>query len=377
MFYFQNSYSQTGNWLLNGTNVTTTTNNDAGIGTTGPDGKTEIFIGCSPKNGLVITKEEDCPLPYTNVPGGLNAEGVTQDPGSSETTFIVPFNYNVGSTLPMILSTTGYTSPIPNNPLIWVRTKDIHYFTGTLYSSTRFVVMPDGKVGLNVYNPRATLDVRNMSPNHNYPAAIFGVNEYSTASGSAGNKQYKTRHVQIVPKCNENGYNQITKVDDLGIFFTNGKGIDGANQTLANGGSGLVIAPWAASNNSNVGGIRIDADGNVDIHGKTKATQLNVEAKWWSDFVFEPDYKPMTLPELEVFIKANKHLPNIPSEKEMIDSGINVADMQALQLQKIEELTLYIIAQQKQIEEQKLQLDMQQKQLEILIKQLGVVLPNK
>ncbi|NUM32876.1 MAG: hypothetical protein HUU47_11215, partial [Bacteroidetes bacterium] len=103
----------------------------------------------------------------------------------------------------------------------------------------------------------------------------------------------------------------------------------------------------------------------------------NVEAKWWSDFVFEPDYKPMTLPELEVFIKANKHLPNIPSEKEMIDSGINVADMQALQLQKIEELTLYIIAQQKQIEEQKLQLDMQQKQLEILIKQLGVVLPNK
>lgn len=373
MFCYQNSYAQTGNW--NGsTTVTTTTPNDVGIGTTGPDGKTEIFIGCSPKNGLVITKEEDCPLPYIDVPGGLNAEVVTPGSGSSEATFVVPFSFSVGSTLPMSLVGTSYTSPIANNPLIWVRTKDLQPLGGPLYSSTRFVVMPDGKAGFNVYNPRATLDVRNMNAGHNLPAAIFGVNEYSTASGPVGNKQYKTRHVQIVPKCNENGFNQITKVDDLGIFFTNGKGVDGANQTKANGGSGLVIAPWAESNNSNIGGIRIDADGNVDIHGKAKATQLNVEVKWWSDFVFAPEYRPMNLTELEIFIKTNKHLPSMPSEKEVLANGINVADMQALHMQKIEELTLYAIDQDKKLAEQQLQINLLKAKQEELLKKLELLL---
>ena len=122
----------------------------------------------------------------------------------------------------------------------------------------------------------------------------------------------------------------------------------------------------------------IYTDGNVDIHGKAKAIQLNVEVKWWSDFVFAPQYKPMNLSELEVFIQTNKHLPNIPTEKEVLDSGINVADMQALQLQKIEELTLYIIEQQKQIKEQKLQLDIQQKLLEDLMKKTEILLtPDK
>jgi hypothetical protein len=365
MFWIQNLYAQTGNW--NGsTTVTTTTPTDVGIGTTGPDGKTEIFIGCSPKNGLVITKEEDCPQPYINVPLGLNAELGNSGPNSPEATFIVPFSFSVGSTLPMTLVGGAFTSTPPNNPLIWVRTKDVMPLGGLLYSSTRFVVMPDGKAGFNVYNPRATLDVRNMNAGHNLPAAIFGVNEYSTASGPIGNKQYKTRHVQIVPKCSENGFNQITKVDDLGIFFTNGKGIDGANQTKANGGSGLVIAPWAENANSDMGGIRIDADGNVEIHGKARATQLNVDVKWWSDFVFAPEYRPMNLAELEIFIKTNKHLPNIPTEKEVLSNGINIADVQALQLQKIEELTLYAIEQNKKLAE----LERKQKELELQVQVL-------
>jgi hypothetical protein len=365
MLWIQNTFAQTGNW--NGsTTVTTTTPTDVGIGTTGPDGKTEIFIGCSPKNGLVITKEEDCPQPYIDVPLGLNGELVTSGSGSPEATFIVPFSFSVGSTLPLSIIPGGYTAPIPNNPLIWARTKDVMPLGGLLYSSTRFVVMPDGKAGFNVYNPRATLDVRNMNAGHNLPAAIFGVNEYSTASGPVGNKQYKTRHVQIVPKCNENGFNQITKVDDLGIFFTNGKGIDGANQTLANGGSGLVIAPWAASNNAAIGGIRIDADGNVDIHGNTRATKVRVNVAWWSDFVFKDDYEPMNLTELEAFIKTNKHLPNIPSEKDVLSNGIDIAEMQAAQLQKIEELTLYILSINKELENQRIVIAEQQNQIEAI-----------
>jgi len=73
----------------------------------------------------------------------------------------------------------------------------------------------------------------------------------------------------------------------------------------------------------------------------------------WFDHVFAPDYKLMSLSELEAFIKTNKHLPEIPSEKEVQENGINLGEMQGKLLLKIEELTLHIIELQKQIDELK------------------------
>jgi hypothetical protein len=70
----------------------------------------------------------------------------------------------------------------------------------------------------------------------------------------------------------------------------------------------------------------------------------------WSDFVFEKNYKLTPLQELEVFINKNKHLPGIPSAQEVVDNGINVAEMDAKLLQKIEELTLYMIEMKKENE---------------------------
>jgi hypothetical protein len=73
----------------------------------------------------------------------------------------------------------------------------------------------------------------------------------------------------------------------------------------------------------------------------------------WSDYVFANDYKLLSLSEVERFIKANKHLPDVPSAEEVTKAGIDIAKMDAKLLQKIEELTLYVIEQQKQIEELK------------------------
>jgi hypothetical protein len=73
----------------------------------------------------------------------------------------------------------------------------------------------------------------------------------------------------------------------------------------------------------------------------------------WADYVFTPDYKLMPLKEVEQFTKENRHLPNVPSAEEMVKNGLNVAEMDAKLLEKIEELTLYMIEQQKQIEELK------------------------
>lgn len=70
----------------------------------------------------------------------------------------------------------------------------------------------------------------------------------------------------------------------------------------------------------------------------------------WSDYVFEPDYKRLTLEEVEKFVKENKHLPNVPSAEEMVKGGLDVAKTDAKLLEKIEELTLYVIELNKEIQ---------------------------
>lgn len=70
----------------------------------------------------------------------------------------------------------------------------------------------------------------------------------------------------------------------------------------------------------------------------------------WSDYVFDQNYKLLDLKSLDEFIQKNKHLPNIPSAEEMVDNGLDVAEMDALLLSKIEELTLYVIELKKELE---------------------------
>jgi hypothetical protein len=79
------------------------------------------------------------------------------------------------------------------------------------------------------------------------------------------------------------------------------------------------------------------------VNGTIRAKEIKVETTGWPDFVFEDNYNPMSLSELENSIRKNKHLPGIPSASQVAENGINVGEMQAKLLQKIEELTLYMI----------------------------------
>ncbi len=81
----------------------------------------------------------------------------------------------------------------------------------------------------------------------------------------------------------------------------------------------------------------------VAINGKLYAEEIIVQDPAWSDFVFEEDYSLKPLNEVEQFIKTNKHLPEIPSEKEVKENGVSLGEMQSKLLQKVEELTLYMI----------------------------------
>ncbi|MGJ8734074.1 MAG: hypothetical protein ACSHW4_13040 [Cellulophaga sp.] len=88
------------------------------------------------------------------------------------------------------------------------------------------------------------------------------------------------------------------------------------------------------------------------VNGKIRAKEIKVETGW-SDFVFYDDYKLPSLQEVETHIKEKGHLKNIPSAKEVAENGILLGEMDSKLLQKIEELTLYTIQQQKELEELK------------------------
>ncbi len=103
----------------------------------------------------------------------------------------------------------------------------------------------------------------------------------------------------------------------------------------------------------------------LDVAGTIRAKEVKIEmnAGTGADFVFSPDYQLKPLSEVEAFVKENKHLPEIPSENQMVENGLNVNEMQIRLLQKIEELTLYVIEQNKQNKDLQKQIDELKEQL--------------
>ena len=91
-------------------------------------------------------------------------------------------------------------------------------------------------------------------------------------------------------------------------------------------------------------------DAMLAVDGKIVAKSCYITMTGWADYVFANDYKVPNLYEVEAYYKANKHLPEIPSEKEIIENGIDVADMNKLLLKKIEEMTILMVQQQKDID---------------------------
>jgi len=85
----------------------------------------------------------------------------------------------------------------------------------------------------------------------------------------------------------------------------------------------------------------------LTVNGTITAKEIKVESGW-SDFVFEETCDLPSLNSVESYIKRNGHLPDIPSANEVEQQGLSVSEMLAKQMQKIEEMTLYLIQQKKE-----------------------------
>lgn len=122
-------------------------------------------------------------------------------------------------------------------------------------------------------------------------------------------------------------------------FYTN---VSGLNPGTADLQERMRITPGGY-----VGIGTINPQTKLDVRGVISATEVKVQILTGADHVFNTSYDLKPLSEVEKFIQENKHLPEVPSEKHMQENGLNMNEFQIKLLQKIEELTLYVIQQEK------------------------------
>lgn len=115
-------------------------------------------------------------------------------------------------------------------------------------------------------------------------------------------------------------------------------------------GGDLALIPWrnVVMRSSNPG-----ANLKLSVYGTVQAKEIIVTnaSTAWPDYVFDDNYNLMNLSEVEKYIEENNHLPNIPSDVEVEANGVSIGEMQKKQMEKIEELTLYTIDQDKKIKD--------------------------
>ncbi len=165
---------------------------------------------------------------------------------------------------------------------------------------------PSGRVGIGIPNPESKLDIGTDNTQKTF------INYQNKSS--------------------------ITFIPNTGDWFHISHGSDHE----------LAISQGASVDQTRL--VTITSGGNMSVNGKVEAKEIRVTLTPTADFVFEENYELPKLKDVEKFIKENKHLPEVASAKVMEKEGVNVGEFQIKLLQKIEELTLYVIDQQKKIE---------------------------
>jgi len=119
--------------------------------------------------------------------------------------------------------------------------------------------------------------------------------------------------------------------------------------TQSNPSTATIYNNTLVLNRGNVGIGTTSPGYKLTVSGPVRASQFIADVTTYSDFVFKPGYRLVPLADVESAIRRDGHLPGVPSEAEARVHGVDVADMEVRLLQKVEELTLRLIAQEKEL----------------------------
>ena len=214
-----------------------------------------------------------------------------------------------------------------------------------------FKVLGDGRTQIITNSTSDAFSITNATNSQvNFKVNKTGVTQIGSTSGVAAFLNVKG-DVNTTTTCFETNHNA-----DYGY---NTKVVVNRNLTKAfavfNTATGPAIESFRVYGNGQTQiGIKsqntIHSDALLNVYGKMVSTACYIRTTDWADYVFAKDYKLPNLYDVEKYYIANKHLPEIPSEKEVLENGIDIAEMNKLLLKKIEEMTILMVKQQKQID---------------------------
>jgi hypothetical protein len=194
----------------------------------------------------------------------------------------------------------------------------------------------NGNVGIGTTNPQSRLEINN------------GDLTLNAANTDAGDLIFtKSDGTQL-------GRIWTQTAGMSGLFLSSG---DNAADIFINENGDVTMGLSQASNllvNGNVGIGKANPTEKLEVNGTVVAKRIHTtNNNNWPDYVFANDYSLMPLPVLKTYLKTNKHLPGVNSESEVREKGLDLGENQAVLLQKIEELTLYIIQLNEEVEKLK------------------------
>ena len=255
-----------------------------------------------------------------------------------------------------------YTNNNNDNLILGANTADkfvvgangIGYGNGSANPLTQFQLTDDNSIGTNKLSYKYNVGV--FPPQQNLSWAI-GYMGFNAARISSTNWKFD------LEKTGGASGGALISTDIFGRMRFITVGSSGTNQTLTD------------NDILNRTAMMIDAYGNIQIGSPSyqgtnqnnylSASKLAVNGQIackailvknpdnqgsFPDYVFEPDYKLKSLSEVEKYIQENKHLPEVPSQKEVEENGLNIYEMNTILLKKVEELTLHMIQMQKEME---------------------------